>query len=455
MANDETIKLLKYAERVCVAVLAPDVAKSISISVHESDTPSDLGIKATHEFMIVLNFSIIPEHVTESRQILVSFLEKHVEFKKVGKNDCLYWGVGEPIDYCHTFLSSEPEKTTSSPIDLNLDSLEWMNTNTVLPAWLDSVLFDLLNARYAPDWKRYEYNLNLNEEEIQIYLGTYFARSYAEAFCILDALLENKAYAEILKEKAELAILDVGTGTGGNLVGILTALSKHCSNLKKVTVHGFDGNTLALEAAKVIVSSFASRVSFTIDLALEECQITTLDRLPTPILDSYDFVTTFKMGGEIVSKVAGDTNEFYYHFLSTYANRLTNFGLLQLLDVTIKPERTDYLPLLLNKQALRFVREHSDYCTLIPIPCFIYETQCTESCFTQKEFSVTHRAAHRDRSRVVYRVLVRSGCAQIFHKSTVKDAEFIINAKPGNICNLSSGRGKLLDGYRVCNVPEV
>ena len=54
--------------------------------------------------------------------------------------------------------------------------------NTILPAWLDSFIFEELGANYAPDYVRYEYNLNLSKEEVKTYLGTYFPRSYRNNF---------------------------------------------------------------------------------------------------------------------------------------------------------------------------------------------------------------------------------------------------------------------------------
>lgn len=59
-------------------------------------------------------------------------------------------------------------------------------SKTVLPMWLDKFLFEELGANYAPEHTRYEYNLDLDENELKVYLGTYFPRSYAEIFCIFD-----------------------------------------------------------------------------------------------------------------------------------------------------------------------------------------------------------------------------------------------------------------------------
>ena len=60
-----------------------------------------------------------------------------------------------------------------------------MQNNVILPRWLDNLIFERLGAKYCRsnadmtviDWDK---NNVLN------YLGTYFPRSYAEAYCIFS-----------------------------------------------------------------------------------------------------------------------------------------------------------------------------------------------------------------------------------------------------------------------------
>lgn len=456
MADTITARLVTHAEQVCIAVLGPSASAAVSITAHIAGKDLPGHIAATHEFMIVVNFLQAPELMSDVLQRFRSFLGKNVRAQEGTSPACLYWGEGDPLGNAPIALALVPIRlpVSQNPSQSPLESVEWMKTDTILPNWLDRVLFDSLGARHEPDWQRFEHNLDLNEDEIKIYLGTYFPRSYAEAFCILDALLDNAAYSAVWRNKTEASLLDVGTGTGGNLVGFLTALAKHCPALRKVTVHGFDGNALALDAARSVLASFASQAPFTVAFTLSANRMASLDDLPLPDGDSYDFITTFKMGGEIVSKGGGPADDFYHRFLISYAELLSDIGLLILLDVTTKPEHTDFYPQLLNAQVSRFVRSHTGFVSLVPVPCHLYETGCSEPCFTQKEFVVSHQLARNDRSRITYRVLARKTCAQTLHASTQIDAEYVICAKPANdtfnTCSHSSGRGTPLDGYRIC-----
>lgn len=74
-------------------------------------------------------------------------------------------------------------------------------SKTVLPLWLDKFLFEELGANYAPEHTRYEYNLDLDENELKVYLGTYFPRSYAEVFVFLTIYFKIILFVKPIKTK--------------------------------------------------------------------------------------------------------------------------------------------------------------------------------------------------------------------------------------------------------------
>ena len=72
------------------------------------------------------------------------------------------------------------------------------------PEWLDNYIFNILKAKYSPDHVRFEYNLNLNKDEVLIYLGTYFPRSYIETNSLFTEFSNAVNYTKAIEHKSEL-----------------------------------------------------------------------------------------------------------------------------------------------------------------------------------------------------------------------------------------------------------
>ncbi|MFC1777322.1 hypothetical protein ACFL3I_08270 [Pseudomonadota bacterium] len=454
MANQEKAKLLEHAQRVCMAVLGSNTPIQLDIQVFDAqDDLLPLPISPTHQFMIFIDATEVFDRLPTFREKLASFLGKDVAVQEVNKATWLYWGEGEMLS--SATIGDREQETQSSSVQSNsnasIEDVAWLKTDTILPNWLDRLLFESLDARHEPDWKRFEHNLDLDEDSLRIYLGTYFPRSYAEAFCILDALFDTEVYSVHWQSRTEAHLLDIGCGTGGNLVGALTALTKHFPQLETIYVEGIDGNTAALEITRRILSSFAQQTQTNINVTLTHQLITNLAHLPAPGHGTYDFITSFKLGGEIISSGRGTNENIYHDLLTAYIDRLSDIGVFVLLDVTTKPEHTDFRPQLLNHQLSAFTSDHADYRTIFPIPCHFHEQTCSERCFTQKEFSVSHRAKRKDLSRVTYRVIGLKALAEALHHDTDRGVEYVIRSRSGNrilaTCAYSSGRGKHMDGF--------
>lgn len=107
-----------------------------------------------------------------------------------------------------------------------------------IPQWLDNCLFAQLGAIHAPAGaaRSFDHNLRSSKSEISVYLGTYFPRSLAEAFVVFDNLLSDKKYAECLSQQETIDICSVGTGTGGDLLGLILALENRILSLKKLNI---------------------------------------------------------------------------------------------------------------------------------------------------------------------------------------------------------------------------
>lgn len=65
------------------------------------------------------------------------------------------------------------------------------NKSVILPEWLNNIIFDDFKAVYEPRPKEVVYNPDQPYEFIKLYLGTYFPRSFAEAYSIMSSLMTN------------------------------------------------------------------------------------------------------------------------------------------------------------------------------------------------------------------------------------------------------------------------
>lgn len=70
-------------------------------------------------------------------------------------------------------------------------------------------------------------------------------------FCIADNLLQNKCLKKTL-EQDEISVLDYGCGTGGEILGLITAIGRHLPHTK-INITAIDGNDGALAILKDLV----------------------------------------------------------------------------------------------------------------------------------------------------------------------------------------------------------
>ena len=317
-----------------------------------------------------------------------------------------------------------------------------------MSAWLDNYIFGSLNAEYAPDFQRFEYNLNLSHEDNLKYLGTYFPRSYAETFCIFDNIFTNDVIKSKYALKTETSILSVGCGTGGDIMGLLTIINKHFASIKRINVVAVDGNEDALNILSQIIEQ-ANR-QFHKEVVLFTRQVV-FDRINAiDINSSFDFIITSKLINEIINKGKGRMDNSYYDFAQAFLPMLKEEGFMLILDVTTKVGASEFCPILLNRQVNQFVYEHPDFVSIIPIPCAT-KNNCQVQCFSQKEFTVSHSRFANDKSRVAYRILVKkafSQALQLFRQD--KDTQYQIH--PEKYCGQG---GLVVDGFYLPNTAPV
>ena len=98
-----------------------------------------------------------------------------------------------------------------------------------------------LGAYWQPHQEQVELNLNNSCEDNQWYLGTYFPRSFKESYTIFNDIY--KALQEYgFCNYSTLNILDIGTGTGGQIFGLLQSIEENITSPLNINIYSVDGN---------------------------------------------------------------------------------------------------------------------------------------------------------------------------------------------------------------------
>lgn len=219
-----------------------------------------------------------------------------------------------------------------------------------LPQWLDHLIFEELGAKYCRsnadmtviDW---------DKNDVLNYLGTYFPRSYAESYCIFSEFFSK--FPNQFVNKPELSVFDFGCGTGGEIVGLLTALSESCPNVKKVRVVALDGNDNALQLYDHVLLELKKHIRIEIEshsahLCIDDFY--DLNVLNKVLKRKFDLIISFKAICEFVTKQQFEQHNAYEHVVKFLLPKLTEYGLILLVDVTTYNDTSkEWLPKMLDR----------------------------------------------------------------------------------------------------------
>lgn len=266
-----------------------------------------------------------------------------------------------------------------------------MQNSVILPTWLDTLLYNKMGAIYCCsnsdmtviDW---------DKSDMKNYLGTYFPRSYAESLCIFDKILGSTH--NVFNERESLSVFDFGCGTGGEIIGLIFALARHCEKLKELNIKGLDGNYHALRMLEAIIIETSKHVSF--KLKFKESALKIDDLYDMKIIDSifhgrYDIIMSFKAICEFVSKKQFEERNPYQYLPAVFKGRLNENGLLLLEDVTSYNNTSqEWLPIMMDRGLM--------------------ESNCKIKYKNEgynQSFLVTHSHKKNDKSKVAWRVILK------------------------------------------------
>ena len=223
------------------------------------------------------------------------------------------------------WFEEDPEKQQPSKNQLDPPPEYHAPSNVTLPEWLDSFLFETLKASYQPSKteRAFDCNLESSQDKALIYAGTYLPRSYAECYCIFDDLLHTAEIAEVFQDQTTLNILSIGSGTCGDALGVLSAIDKNLSNIRRVFLTGIEGNKPARDIAKKLIHQAKQHYHFEIDFRAEDYTIDSFkDYIDTTCVlhaeGTTDILLSSKMISEMVSMGKEQPSQAYSNFLASF-----------------------------------------------------------------------------------------------------------------------------------------
>ena len=120
------------------------------------------------------------------------------------------------------------------------------NKSVFLPNWYIDALLTVKGVAYQPDRLGVRNNLKAADTARRAYLGTYAPRSFAEMVSLADYVFAAKPRV-LDMIGSEIAILDVGSGSGAAAMGLIWSLKKRrIASIKKISICAVDGNESGL-----------------------------------------------------------------------------------------------------------------------------------------------------------------------------------------------------------------
>ena len=209
-----------------------------------------------------------------------------------------------------------------------------MIVNTRIPQWLDEYIFTHLKANYCCSNSNMTV-IDWDKKNVLNYLGTYFPRSYAESYCIFQGYFQQEQTD--WGNKNSISIFDFGCGTGGEIIGLLMAISESLPHVKTVDILSLDGNQDALRLLEQIIDVVSSHINITIRNKIAPVRIDDfydLSILDSLLTDNFDIIISFKAICEFVTKECFEKQNAYKHIAQSFLPKLKMGGIMLLVDIT-------------------------------------------------------------------------------------------------------------------------
>lgn len=289
---------------------------------------------------------------------------------------------------------------------------------------LETYIFDCLNAVYAPDAIAARNNLNNDADKNRSYLGTYFPRTFVESYNIYHQLFQNQAIFNCYQQKNPINILIIGSGTGGDLLGLLQTLNE-CFHSKKIDIYSFDGNRDALSIQRQLIHDFYHFMpnrnnqimvyTYSVQFFCVNDITKSLDINHIPFID---IMQSFKMCNELYNQ--SDNKQVFYQLTALAEQYLSPNGIFVLEDVTNQNDDFKFNSVVMSDQVKNYFKQNpfSNLKYIIPVCCGKWYNRCTwNKCLSIVEYTVSHRYAPAEKSKVAYKIMIKQPLGQLIYDS--------------------------------------
>ncbi len=314
-----------------------------------------------------------------------------------------------------------------------------------LPEYLDNYIYNELGGEYqrvSRDDTTADVNLYNDKNANKRYIGTYFPRSLVECFTIFNELYANQIIKQTIDSKEQLRILDVGTGTGGNIVGLMYFLKKIKFPSQNVVFYTIEGNNIAIEYQIKFVNKFNSEHKTRFKLRYLSLTFNSASSLKTQLENylnqkefKFDIITVFKFLSEFYNADYSASQGLFKIFTDSISQYLDYTGIFLVLDI-INPNTGRNFPFttqIMSNEINEYIQSaNAKLKCIIPVSCAQWSCNCrTSMCYIERQFRISHSKKTNDLSKVCYRVMVHTNFAnRILSEVPTKDRYQIKHTNP-------------------------